>query len=97
MARPNKIEAIAKERGKSADSIVMPLVSRGGQKLVAEKLGVSQTAVSDWLKDNGYVGRMIWTKAITPAERADIDAAADRVNVRRIAAGLPTLEEEEFS
>lgn len=95
MPRPNKIEEVAKQRGKPADSIVLPLVNKGGQKLAAYHLGVTQSTVSDWLRDNGYVSRIFWQKATTPQECADIDAAADRVNARRIEQGRPTLEEEE--
>lgn len=95
MARPNKIEEIAKARGKPAESIVLPLVNKFGQKLAAESLGVSQPTLSDWLADNNYVKASWWQKAVTPQERADIDAAAARVNARRIEQGLPTLEEEE--
>lgn len=98
MSRPNKIEEIAKERGKPADSIVLPLVNKGGQKLAAHHLGVTQSTVSDWLRDNDYASITYWTKKITPQERADIDAAAARINANRIERGLPTLEdEEEFS
>lgn len=94
MARQNKIEEIARERGKPADSIVLPLVNKIGQRLTAEKLGVSQATVSKWLEDNGYVLSSFWQKGVTPAERADIEAAHDRVNAQRVEQGLPTLEEE---
>jgi len=95
MPRPNKIEEIAKQRGKPAELIVLPLVNNGGQSLAADKLGVSQATVSDWLRDNGYVSRTYWQKGVTPQERADIEAAHDRVNAKRVAEGRPTLEEEE--
>lgn len=95
MARRFKLRELEREKGKPLDIIIVPLVNEGGQALAAKKLGVSQSAISDWLRDNGYVSRTYWQKGVTPQERADIDAAADRVNARRIAQGLPTLEEEE--
>lgn len=100
MATPRKLEKIERERGKPLDGLILPLVNRGGQKEAAKRLDVSEATISKWLKDNGYVATTLWTKATTPQERADIDAAAEHVNARRIAQGLPTLEEEreaEFS
>lgn len=95
MARRFKLRELEKEKGRPLDVIIVPLVNKGGQKLAAEKLGVSQSAISDWLKENDYTSITMWMKKTTPKERADIDAAAERVNAKRIAQGLPTLEEEE--
>lgn len=94
MARRFKLRDLQKEKGRPLDAIIVPLVNAGGQKHAAEKLGVSQSAISDWLRENHYTSITFWQKATTPQERADIDAAVERVNARRIAEGLPALEEE---
>ena len=89
------LEQLAIEKGRPLERIIPPVVDRWGVVEGAKRLGYSPSTISVWLKDNNYIGKMIWIKAITPQERADIDAAAARVNARRIAQGLPTLEEEE--
>lgn len=89
------LEQLAVEKGKPLERIIPPVVDRWGVVEGAKRLGYSPSTISGWLKDHGYSSRTTWQKAVTPAERADIDAAAERVNVRRIAQGLPTLEEEE--
>lgn len=94
------LEQLAIEKGKPLERIIPPIVDRWGVVEGAKKLGYSPSTISKWLDDNGYVSRTTWVKAVTPQERADIDAAVERVNARRIAEGLPTLEdeaEEEFS
>lgn len=91
------LEQLAVEQGRPLERIIPPVVDRWGVVGGAKKLGYSPSTISGWLKNNGYIGRMTWVKKTTPAERADIDAAADRVNARRDEQGLPTLEEEEFS
>lgn len=95
MGTPGKLAALEKERGKPLDGIIPPLVNKLGVVEAARTLKMSSATVSDWLKSHGYVSSTTWSKKLTPAERADIDAAAERVNVRRIAQGQPTLEEEE--
>jgi hypothetical protein len=95
MARRFKLRDLEKQKGKALDVIIVPLVNKGGQKLAAEKLGVSQSAISDWLRENNYTSITMWMKKTTPQEHADIDAAHDRVNARRVEQGRPTLEEEE--
>jgi len=79
MARPNKLKEIEKARGKPLEQIIPPLVNRYGQEETARQLNVSQTTISDWLKDNHYINRPMWLKDVTPKERADIEAAAARV------------------
>lgn len=90
-----KLGQLAVEKGKPLERIIPPIVDRWGVVEGAKKLGYSPSTISGWLKDNGYVSRTYWQKGVTPQERADIDAAAERVNARRIEQGLPTLEEEE--
>jgi hypothetical protein len=94
MARANKIAEIARDKGKTEELLVLPLVNRGGQKLAAAKLGVSQATISKWLEDHGYVMSTFWQKGVTAQEQADIAGAVQRVNEHRRAEGLPTLEEE---
>lgn len=93
MARKDRIKELEVEKG-NLDRVIPPLVNKVGQVEAARKLNTSQGTISRWLKDNGYVLTSFWQKATTPQEHADIEAAAARVNVRRIAQGLPTLEAE---
>lgn len=100
MSKYRRLKEVAIERGKSLEMIIPPMVNRYGQAETARRLGVSQPTISDWLNENGYIGRVVWMKKTTPQEQADIDAAVQRVDAKRIAAGLPTLEQEregEFS
>jgi hypothetical protein len=94
MGTPGKLAALAKEKGKPLERIIPPLVNQLGVVEAARTLKMSSATISEWLKDNGYIGNMVWAKKIAAQERADIDAAAGRVNARRIEQGLPTLEEE---
>lgn len=97
MAKKDRIKELEAEKG-NLERVIPPLVNRVGQSEAARQLHVSQGTISRWLKDNNYILSSLWQKGVTPAERADIDPAADRVNARRIEQGLPTLEEEgEFS
>lgn len=92
------MKEIERERGKPLDVVIPPLVNAVGQAEAARKLKTSQGTISRWLKDNGYGKTEFWQKRTAPQEQADIDAAAARVNARRIEQGLPTLEAEaEFS
>jgi hypothetical protein len=90
----SKLNDVARWMGPNEMNIV-PMVNRYGQVEAAQRLGVTQPGLSKWLKDNGYVARIIWMKAPTEQEVADIEAAHDRVNAKRIAEGRPTLEDEE--
>ena|SRR6266540_2667319 len=94
MAKPGKLKVLEAERG-NLERIIPPLVNAHGVVEAARKLKLSGATISDWLKDNGYVSRTYWQKGVTPQERADIEAAHDRVNAKRVAEGRPTLEEEE--
>lgn len=93
MAKRNKLLELEQKHG-NLDRVIPPLVNRGGQALAAERLGTSQATISNWLKDHGYIKTEFWQKRTTPQEQADIDAAVTSVNARRIAQGLPTLEQE---
>lgn len=64
MARKDRLKEIEKQRG-PLDTVIPPLVNElGSQKAAAEKLGVSQSAISLWLKLNKY-------RAVTNYVRAD--------------------------
>ena len=93
MAKPGRLAEIEKEKGR-LDRVIPPLVNRVGVVETARKLKVSSATISTWLKDHGYAPSTTWGKATTPSERADIEAAHDRVNQVRQAAGLPSIEEE---
>lgn len=45
------------------DRLIPDLVNAlGSQKAAADQLGLSQAAVSTWLKAHGYIARTIYTK-----------------------------------
>jgi len=94
MAKKDRIKELEAQKG-NLERVIPPLVNKVGQSEAARLLHVSQGTISRWLKENNYTLSSFWQKAVTPQERADIDAAADRVNARRAEQGLPTLEEEE--
>jgi len=73
-----KLDDAAKWRGLHELNIV-PMVNQYGQVEAARRLGVSQQALSKWLKAHGYVMSITWMKATTPQELADIEAAAGRL------------------
>lgn len=89
-----KLEKLAAEKGKPLDRIILPVVNRLGVVEGARKLGFAPSTISKWLDDHGYVPSTTWGKATTAQEHADIDAAHDRVNRVREAAGLPSIEQE---
>ena len=49
-----RIKQIEREH-KDLHSVIPKLVNEHGQAQAAQLLGISQTTVSKWLKDNGYV------------------------------------------
>jgi len=87
------LKQLEREKG-DLERVIPPLVNEFGVVKAAKQLKMSAATVGKWLGDHGYVSRTYWQKGVTAQERADIDAAAERVNARR-AQGLPTLEEEE--
>lgn len=63
MAKRNRIPEVEQERGVPIDQLIPDLLARlGSQKAVADELGLSQATVSAWLKDNGYVSKVIYVK-----------------------------------
>lgn len=54
MARRFVIKELEAAHG-NLHEVIPPLVNKGGQKLAADILGTTQSTVSKWLKDNGYV------------------------------------------
>lgn len=87
------LKELEREKG-DLELVIPPLVNRIGVVKAGRDLKMSGATVGKWLEDHGYIRRVEWVKETTPQERADIDAAAERVNARRVAQGLPTLEEE---
>jgi len=81
MAKKDKLKALAEARGVKVewyiDHVVVPMVNTHGQGEAARQLGVSQAAVSGWLKDR-YVPHVWWLKAMSPEDRISIDAAVAR-------------------
>lgn len=68
MAKRNKVGELEQEHG-NLERIIPPLVNKGGQRLAADKLGTTQTTISRWLKDHGYISRTEWVK-VTPQEES---------------------------
>lgn len=50
-------------RDSEAEHTIPELVNQGGQAAAAEALGVSQAAISQWLKANGFRARTIYARA----------------------------------
>ncbi len=77
----NKLKQLADVRGVTEewyiDHIVVPMVNTHGQQEAARQLGVSQAAVSGWLKDK-YTPHVWWLKAATPEETRRINELAAR-------------------
>ncbi len=63
MATPNKIKAL-EEQHKTPAHVLIPfwVNTLGSQKAAAARLGLSQATVSQWLKDNGYIPRIVYIK-----------------------------------
>lgn len=63
MATPHKLKALQEARGLDLESVIPALLADlGTQKAVAEHLGLSQATISTWLRDNGYVPKVIYVK-----------------------------------
>lgn len=56
MAPRNKLKGVDVRR-------VAALANRGGQKAAADAFGVSQAAISNLLRDNGYTPRIVYVRA----------------------------------
>ena len=66
MAKRNRIPEVEQERGVPIDQLIPDLLNRlGSQKAVADELGLSQTTISTWLKENGYVPKTVYVKEQT--------------------------------
>jgi hypothetical protein len=52
--RKKRLADIEKDLGIKLDDLIPELVNIGGQKLAAQKLGVSQFSICEWLMRNGY-------------------------------------------
>lgn len=75
-----KLDKLAVEKGKSLDWIILPEVNRSGVIGAAKALGFAPSTISNWLTANGYVSRTTWQKDTTPEEKAQIDAAGERID-----------------
>lgn len=64
MARPSKIGELAAERGLSEVQYLQNLIIRHvDQKSIAAELGLSQAAISEALKRNGFVLKSEWVRS----------------------------------
>lgn len=63
MATPYRIRAVEQEHAAPIDTLIPDLVNAlGSQKAAAARLGLSQATISTWLKEHGYIARIIYTK-----------------------------------
>lgn len=62
MARKDRLKEVQAERGDLREHIPS-LVNQGGQKAAADALEVSQSTISNWLKDNRYRKVEVWIAA----------------------------------
>ena len=63
MATPYRIRAVEQEHAAPIDTLIPDLVNTlGSQKAAAAQLGLSQATISTWLKEHGYIARIIYTK-----------------------------------
>ena len=71
------LKHLEREKG-DLERVIPPLVNKFGVVQAAKQLKMSPATVGKWLGDHGYISSTTWVKAITPQERADIDAAAEQ-------------------
>jgi predicted transcriptional regulator len=63
VATPYRIRAVEREHATPIDTLIPDLVNAlGSQKAAAARLGLSQATISTWLKEHGYIARIIYTK-----------------------------------
>lgn len=63
MAKPNRLRELEQKQGIPPDIFIPELLEKlGSQKAVADHLGISQTTISTWLKDNGYIAKTVYIK-----------------------------------
>lgn len=61
MAKRFRLREIEKERGELT-KVIPSLVNKHGQAETGRILGVSPSSISLWLKKNGYVSKIIYTR-----------------------------------
>lgn len=57
-----RILKLEKEHG-DLEKVIPHMVNAIGQAQTAERLGVAQATISRWLKDNGYISRIVYQKS----------------------------------
>lgn len=63
MAKPYRIQEVEREHNAPIEQIIPDLLNKfGTQKAVADHLGLSQATISMWLKENGYVQKVIYVR-----------------------------------
>jgi ABC-type multidrug transport system permease subunit len=61
MAKPNKLLELEHDYG-DLHKIIPPLVNTGGQSYAAFQLQTTQSTISRWLRDNGYIPKTTYEK-----------------------------------
>lgn len=62
MAKPHRLKEVEQEVGNLEDVIPRLVNTLGSQKLAAIELGVSESTVCKWLKENGYAPVIVYRK-----------------------------------
>jgi DNA invertase Pin-like site-specific DNA recombinase len=71
MARVSTIEPRLREQHGDLEQVIPKLVNVFGQEGTARRLGVKQSWVSRWLKDNGYIPVTQYVKRIQNKTRQE--------------------------
>lgn len=61
MARPYVLQELESQYG-NLEEIIPKLVNQGGQKFAAFQLNTSQSTISKFLKEHGYIQKTEWIK-----------------------------------
>lgn len=59
MAKRDRLKELEAERG-DLRAVIPPMVKQGGQKAAAAALEVTQSTISNWLRDNRYRKVEVW-------------------------------------
>lgn len=63
MAKPNRLQELEQEHHTPLAQLIPQTVNTlGTQQAAAAALGISQTTISTWLKENGYAPKTIYVK-----------------------------------
>lgn len=69
MSKDSTIRTLLEKQHGNLHDVIPALCTEIGQSATAQKLGVTQSWVSRWLRDNGYHAQIIYVQT-TESERA---------------------------